>query len=236
MPAVDVGLRSLTARDKERLAQQDGVEVWGFTRHEYTEEEKRTRTLDAEGIVLMKALLRRQYEALLDHLPEASDEELRSLVLEESSHPKDMRDFFLRYSAHARTATCRFIPNVTVRTSFAILRRAAALKQQFGADELKFKEELGKFLLSMKEKAYYSSRSFDEVVASGPLKTAPISSEHRVLLAARRAAGDRPGAGLLERDENEMKVAQRDAMRHAFQADLTARDAGASQPAPVVGE
>ena len=98
---------------------------------------------------------------------------------------------------------------------------------------VKFKEELGKFLLGMKEKAYYSSRSFDEVVASKALKTVPVTSEHRALLAKRRAKGERPGAGLLERDENEMKVAQREASalqseHSAQQLEASARDRDAA--------
>lgn len=227
--ARQLGVRSLTAADKERLAAQDRVAVYDFTVKRHEGEAAEVELMPYQDVLALKVLMRELFEELLDHLPEARDEVLRGIML--SEHP-ELRPFTLRYSAHAQTATSRFIPHITFGYSLELIEKCVQLHHTFGDDEVGFKDALGKYMVSRGNNLYYSSRSFGQLMGDTELPVEAPSAEELATLEARRKAGERPGAGLLDADPDEMKIKQRDHMIAEHDKEL-ARLYPDSQPAVI---
>lgn len=208
-----IGVRSLTGAEKERLASTPGVEVWEFKAKPRTA--RKHRILNYNELAGFKCLVREAYAELLALLPEATDEELRWVLLKE--HPT-WRSFMEQYVTHAMTSTSRFTTDGVFAESMDLLMTAGRLKQKYGDDDIGLKEAIAEFMQS--RKVYYSSRSFMQIVDPGTLTTTQPTDELMRLLHSRRESGDRPGSGLLQRDANEAKQAQRAFMKQEYIASL----------------
>lgn len=162
-----------------------------------------------------KCRLRELYETqFLDFLPEASDRQLRRLVWEEFvQHDVGMSEYWTRYCSNSQGATCRDIVNDTFRKSLRTMVEFQRLTRECKGDTQAAKQQL--MVWMQREKVYYSSRdTFAQIKNMEAVDMADadeVPKHLRDLLASRRAAGDRPGKGLLaSMSSDEAAVIQRD--------------------------
>ena len=201
---IDVGVRGLTRDEMQHYADQKHVEVWEFK----MDTSKAWKPWLFDDVAALKCLLRQWFVDLLEAVPEATDRQLRGLLLEEHGANDKVRFFVQHYISHAMSATSRWIVDQLFDQSLSIIAYAGTAMRESKGNDLKFKEKMAKFIQDKRIK--YSAREFEHLVALDEFPCDPFPSDLRPILAERRASGMRPGKGLLQRPAAEV-IAEHDA-------------------------
>lgn len=226
----------MTHEDRKKLAAQKNVEIWQFKNQKLREDAKKTPVLTVQQVINMKVLLRKAFRELLHRLPEATDEQLRWLMLRE--HPAWDWAFCRRYSGHAQNATSRWITTTSFRHSLELARTVAVAKQKFPDNVEEARAYVADFMAHHAKSMYWSSRSFDQATSDTAMPVLECPEELQKLLAERRGRGEEPGKGLLERNNDEVRLAQREFMLAQREKDIEAKfpNTRALQPHELIDE
>lgn len=183
-------MRLMTSKDMQKLGNDPSAVVYEY-KHKRMFEPK-----PIEETAKTVALLRMLYQDLLELLPEASDAELRTLILEEEPSLEEFRTNIMLFTS---TTTRAFHDGFFFKKLelFEVMREA---KAQAKDNEMQFKEMVTKHI--MENKLYFQSRKFDSYLHGHELEVAPsVPDRLRDLLRSRRSADKRPGTGLLDKPE-----------------------------------
>ena len=225
----NVGTRVLTRETRAALLERPNTELYETA----IDKSKCFKPWPIEMTIKLRVLIRKWFTELLEHLPEASDEQLRSILLAE--HPSaTLGDFRSKYVITFMTATNRHMVDDLFAQSVALTRASQSALVRANGDEIAFKAMMGEYM--KKNPVYFNVCDFTQMrgVSEVPLEDA--TAEQVALLAERRATNTRPGAGLLQVDKD-TALQEAHAKFQASQRALTAAEAAqaaarAAAPAP----
>lgn len=177
------GIATLTEADMEVLRARGDTTV-------YTYEGREVEAMDDEERERACALLRAKYTTLLASLPEATDDQLRTLLLEETPFFQRLFDTTV---VHVVNATCRGVKRGEFKRFIAAQEWIRRNKPLF--DEATLVSKYLEYADTLK--LDFQARDRMSYVENNIIKLAAVSDDMRALLAVRRERGERPGAHLL---------------------------------------
>ena len=225
----DVSTMSLTAAELRRIRARPDVTSYETKYHT----DKLFKPWPITRLIAYKCLLRKWYETeYLDFLPEASDEQLRRLMWEERVKGTTRPRFFWEHMiSHTQGATCRHIVRTTFDLSVRMLRKYNQLLQEMPDDELGVNTAIAQWI--EKHRLSYTSRNFAQIVNMSAVAIADsVPTDLQELLLERRAAGERPGKGLLDRTPEEGAAAQHQIIDDDITGSAGAGAGAAAAPPP----
>lgn len=191
-----VHTQSFTRAEREALLKKNRVELYEVA----VDESKFFQPWPMQKVRSVAALLRKWFRNVLEHLPEATDEQLRSVIFEE--HPREMKTltpFIEKYVITTMVATSRFIVDGLFRDFLLLARESQKCMAQAKGDEVKYKHLMGDYM--RRNTVYFNVRDFVQLRGVSEVPVAPLPEDLQALLTSRRAAGERPGRALLSRDK-----------------------------------
>lgn len=217
----DVSMRSLTREQKQQLLQRGNVEIYELV----NDDTRSFKPWPMKVVMKVTTLLRKWFVELLDHLPEAADAQLRTLLLEEHTQPL-LREFTVHYINNTMCATSRDMVDELFQEYIALVQETQRATVQAKGDEVKFKMLMGEYMT--RTNVFFNMRTFQQIHGMEALDRAPVSEALRSLLSARRKRGERPGAGLMQIGKMEAMKAQHEKMRASQKAGKAAPVSGFS--------
>lgn len=202
----DVSMRSFTRKEKERLLARGNVEVYELV----NDESRSFQPWHIDRVLKFSTLLRKWFVELLEHLPEASDAQLRTLLFEE--HPQALlKKFIANYINNTMCSTSRDIVDDLFKEYVDLLKFDQKATIRAKGDEVKFKMLMGEYMKT--HNVFFNMRTFEQIHGMEEIDRAPVPDELRALLVARRKDGERPGKGLMQIDKMTALQTQHEKMR-----------------------
>ena len=202
----DVSMRSLTREQKKKLLERGNVEIYELV----NDETRAFRPWPILRMLKLTTLLRKWFVELLDHLPEATDAQLRTILFEE--HPQaTLKKFVGNYIQNTMCATSRDIVDELFQDYVNLVKYNQQAMIKAKGDEVKFKMLMGEYM--KKNRVFFNYRTFQQIHGMTEVHCEPISPELRNMLKTRRAANERPGVGLMQIAKMDAMLTQHEKMR-----------------------
>lgn len=211
----DVSMRSLTRQQKQALLDRGRVEIYELV----NDESRAFKPWPMLKVLQLTTLMRKWFVELLDHLPEATDAQLRTILFEE--HTQALLHKFIRhYIQHTMCATSRDMVDALFQDYVALVQEAQRATVEAKGDEVKFKMIMGDYM--KRTNVFFNTRTFTQIHGMEAVDCADVPAHLRALLASRRQRGERPGAGLMQIDKMTAMKAQHEKMCQSQRAVKTA--------------